>query len=55
MRKAVSVPSDRSGGLVSLRAAWPPRAAEGSDGDSGRILRDEMPKAGSLKEAISFV
>jgi hypothetical protein len=35
------VPSDRSGGQEILRAARPPRAAEGNDGDSGRIVRDE--------------
>jgi hypothetical protein len=33
------VPSDRSGGPVLLRLAWPPRAAKGNAGDSGRIVR----------------
>ena len=41
-----SVPSDRSGGPELLRAAWPPRAAEGNAGDSGRIVRDGIPTCG---------
>ena len=39
--EAASVPSDRSGGQEILGAARPRRGAEGNDGDSGRILRDE--------------
>jgi len=35
------VPSDRSGGQEVLQKARPPRAAEGNDGDCGRIVRDE--------------
>ncbi len=42
LQVASSVPSDRSGGSVLLRAAWPPRAAKGDAGDSGRIVRDEI-------------
>ena len=38
LRDAVSVPSDRSGGLAFLWAAWPPRAAKGNAGDSGRLF-----------------
>ena len=39
---ASSVPSDRSGGQGSLRRPkGRPRAAEGNDGDSGRILREK--------------
>ncbi len=43
---AASAPSDRSGGPEFLRAAWPPRAAKGNAGDSGRIVRDEIPTCG---------
>ena len=39
---AFSVPSDRSGGQELLWAAGPPRAAEGNDGDSGRIPPREI-------------
>ncbi len=46
-RDVASVPSDRSGGLGAVQAAWPPRAAKGNAGDSGRILRDELRTSGS--------
>ena len=41
-------PSDRSGGPESPGAAWPPRAAKGNDGDSGRIVSDKMPTSAIL-------
>ncbi len=47
-RDATSVPSDRSGGLVILPAAWPPRAAKGNDGDFGRIVSDQTTRSIAL-------
>ncbi len=45
-RGDASVPSDRSGGRYLSVPAWPPRAAKGNAGDSGRIVRDETPACG---------